>query len=60
MVKIIELIIDNRVLILRLDDLYRESMKEFECGKLLTAARELSALLNVEKANVPTIKPIIQ
>ncbi len=45
--------ITNRVLILGLDQLYREIMMWFEEGKLLPASRKLMSDLNVKPLDVP-------
>ncbi len=46
-------IVDNRVFLLGLDDLYREAMKRHERDELLHSARETAAALSVPPANVP-------
>ena len=46
-------IVDNRTFLFGLDDLYRESMKQYEEGTLLDCAEEVAAQLKVGPANVP-------
>jgi len=47
------IIVDNRMFLLGLDELYRASMKQFEGWSLLPCARELAQTLQVEQADVP-------
>ncbi len=46
-------IVDNRVFLLGLDELYRTSMKQFEVWSLLPCARELAQTLQIQQADVP-------
>ncbi|MCI0737812.1 MAG: hypothetical protein L0Y72_02120 [Gemmataceae bacterium] len=46
-------IVDNRVFLLGLDELYRESMKRHERDELLRCARDTSSALSVGPADVP-------
>ena len=46
-------VVDNRVFLLGLDELYRESVKRHERGELLRCARETAAVLCVAPADVP-------
>jgi hypothetical protein len=46
-------VVDNRVFLLGLDDLYREAMKQHERNELLHCARETAATLGVPPADVP-------
>ena len=46
-------IVDNRVFLLGLDELYREAMKQHERGELLSCARRVVATLHVAPTNVP-------
>lgn len=50
----VERIVDNRVFLLGLDQLYRTRMKRHESTELLTCARAVAAKLNVRLADVPT------
>ncbi|GEM_PF-1420295 len=47
------LVVDNRVLILGLDNLYRSGMRVFETDVLLGAAETVAGILGVEEAEVP-------
>jgi hypothetical protein len=47
------LVVDNRVFLLGLDELYRELMKTHERGELLVCARAIATALSVEPADVP-------
>jgi hypothetical protein len=47
------LVVDNRVFLLGLDDLYRTAMKRNEGLELLRCAREVALTLHVEPADVP-------
>lgn len=47
------LVVDNRVFLLGLDDLYRSAMKENEGIELLRCAREVASVLHVAPADVP-------
>lgn len=49
----VERIVDNRVFLLGLDQLYRERMKRHESTELLTCARAVAVKLNVPPADVP-------
>lgn len=49
----VEQIVDNRVFLLGLDELYRRRMKRHESTELLTCARAVAARLNVSPAEVP-------
>lgn len=49
----IEHIVDNRVFLLGLDELYRRRMKRHESTELLACARAVAAELNVPPADVP-------
>lgn len=49
----IERVVDNRVFLLGLDDLYRERMKRHESTELLACARAVAAKLGVAPADVP-------
>jgi hypothetical protein len=51
--RIERLVVDNRVFLLGLDELYRESMKTHERGELLICARETANALSVAPADVP-------
>ena len=46
-------IVNNRVFLLGLDDLYREAMKRHERDELLRCARETAAAVSVAPADVP-------
>jgi hypothetical protein len=46
-------VVDNRVFLLGLDELYRGAMKRHEQKELLLCAREIAAKLAVKPANVP-------
>ena len=46
-------IVDNRVLLLGLDRLYREAMQPHERGELLSCARTVAETLNIKPALVP-------
>jgi len=46
-------VVDDRVFLLGLDQLYREAMKWHERGELLTCARRVAATLGVSPADVP-------
>lgn len=46
-------IVDNRVFLLGLDELYREAMKEHERDELLGCAKETAKVLSVSGAEVP-------
>ena len=46
-------VVDNRVLVLGIDELYRKYMKEFEAEFLLPQAEVVAAKLGVVEANVP-------
>ncbi len=46
-------IVDNRVFLLGLDELYRTAIKPHERGELLECARAVARTLNVAPANVP-------
>jgi len=48
-----EHVVDNRVFLLGLDQLYRERVKRHESTELLTCARAVAARLNVAPAAVP-------
>jgi hypothetical protein len=51
--RIERLVVDNRVFLLGLDELYRESMKIHERDELLICARAIAVNLSVEPADVP-------
>jgi hypothetical protein len=51
--KIDRRIVDNRVFLLGLDELYREAMKRHEREELLGCARETAGALSVAAAEVP-------
>ncbi|MCI0359500.1 MAG: hypothetical protein L0211_13570 [Planctomycetaceae bacterium] len=46
-------IVNNRVFLLGLDELYREAMKRHERGELLRCARETASALSVAPADIP-------
>ncbi len=46
-------LVDNRSFLLGLDELYRNSMKVLESGRLLPSARAVAEALHVQPANVP-------
>jgi len=46
-------VVDNRVLVLGIDAIYREYMKEFESAFLLPLVEVIAAKLDVSEANVP-------
>lgn len=46
-------VVDNRVFLLGLDNLYRDAMKRHERAELLVCARRVAAVLNVPPADVP-------
>ena len=46
-------IVDNRVFLLGLDELYRSAMKRIESVELLACAREVALMLHVKPANEP-------
>jgi hypothetical protein len=51
--RIERLVVDNRVFLLGLDELYRESMKTHERDELLICAGAIAVALSVEPADVP-------
>lgn len=51
--RIERLVVNNRVFLLGLDELYRESMKTHERHELLICARETADALSVAPADVP-------
>jgi hypothetical protein len=53
MENVITKIVDNRVLILALDYLYRENMKKYETDKLLDKSRQLIKMLSLSIVDVP-------
>ncbi len=46
-------VVDNRVLLLGLDKLYRDAMKQHERGELLMCARRVADALHARPADVP-------
>ena len=46
-------VVDNRVFLLGLDELYREAMKQHERGELLRCARRVAGVLRASAADVP-------
>ena len=50
---VVEHVIDNRVFLLGLDELYRNAVKKHEQGELLACARRVASVLNVLPAVVP-------
>lgn len=46
-------VVDNRVFLLGLDELYREAMKQHERGELLKCARRVAEILRATPADVP-------
>ena len=46
-------IVDNRVFLLGLDELYRDAVKPHERGELLDCAREVADVLHVESEDIP-------
>lgn len=48
-----ERVVDNRVFMLGLDELYRKAMKRHERGELLPCARRVAQVLQVPPADVP-------
>lgn len=50
---VIERVVNNRVFLLGLDELYRERMKEHEREELLACAQRVASTLNVPLADVP-------
>ena len=50
---VIRHIVDNRVMLLTLDDFYRERMKYHETKELLKIAKRVANELNIKPANVP-------
>lgn len=50
---VVEYVVDNRVFLLGLDELYRSAMKQHERGELLACARRVTTALNVPPAHVP-------
>ena len=46
-------VVDNRVFLLGLDQLYREAVKKHERGELLQCARRVAAVLGARPADVP-------
>lgn len=46
-------VVDNRVFLLGLDEIYRESMKQHERKELLQCASKVSQLLSISPADVP-------
>src|SRR5262245_10918203 len=46
-------VVDNRIFLLGLDELYRDAMKRHERGELLLCARRVAAALEVAPAAVP-------
>lgn len=51
--EIIYCVVDNRVLVLGIDEIYRKYMKEFESAFLLPQVEVIAAKLEVSEANVP-------
>ncbi|AZZ92244.1 hypothetical protein EUZ85_16535 [Hahella sp. KA22] len=52
-IRTIECIVDNRTLILALDELYRQRMQSFEVNTLLPAAKTVAKVLDVEPCSGP-------
>ncbi|WP_431689272.1 hypothetical protein [Hahella sp. NBU794] len=52
-IRTIECIVDNRTLILALDELYRRRMQSFEVNTLLPAAKAVAKVLDVEPCSGP-------
>jgi len=50
---VVERIVNNRVFLLGLDELYRRAMKKHERGELLACAQRVAAVLRVGPADVP-------
>jgi len=50
---VVEYVVDNRVFLLGLDELYRNAMKKHERGELLACAQHVATALNVGPADVP-------
>ncbi|MEM1209269.1 MAG: hypothetical protein AAGI54_08375 [Planctomycetota bacterium] len=50
---VLDLIVDNKVFLMGLDDLFREIMKKAERTELLPCARRVCEVLEIEKADVP-------
>jgi len=50
---VVEHVVDNRVFLLGLDELYRNAVKKHEQGELLACARRVASVLNVLPAVVP-------
>ncbi len=48
-----EVVVNDRMLVIGLDYLYREAMKQFEAGKLLPCAESVAKRLGVQPAEVP-------
>lgn len=46
-------VVDNRVMVLGLDYLYRESMKQVESTKLLECARQVAKRLHIHPSDIP-------
>jgi len=51
-VRIVEYVVNDRVFLLGLDELYRDAMKEHERGELLTCARCVTTALRIQPADV--------
>ena len=50
---VVEYVVNNRVFLLGLDELYRTAMKKRERGELLDCAQRVATSLNVQPADVP-------
>jgi hypothetical protein len=50
---VVEYVVDNRVFLLGLDELFRAAMKKHESGELLACARFAAAALKVSPSHVP-------
>ena len=48
-----QIVVNNRVFLLGLDELYREAMKQLESGRLLDCARSIARRLRVRPAKGP-------
>jgi len=51
--RVVEYVVNNRVFLLGLDELYRTAMKKHERGELLVCAQRIATSLDVQPADVP-------
>ena len=50
---VVEYVVNDRVFLLGLDELYRDAMKKHEKGELLTSTRRVATALSIQPADVP-------